>query len=704
MIVATGKVLLQHHRDELHRSGLNDDTIAAAQIHSETNYDTLAATLGWKKFPRGMAPAIVFPVPSEDGSPGGYAMVKPDRPREVGGKVHKYEQPKGRPARPYVPPRTRAVLSDPSVELLLTEGQKKALCSDQNGFPTVGLPGVWNWKPGAEETLLPELERIAWKGRKVRIVFDSDAADKKPVRDAESRFAAHLKARGADVRVVRLPPGPPDANGEPTKQGLDDYIVAEGIGPLRKLLDAATEADEVDPVAMKADARQMDPATEAAKFMQSVEKFAVSRLIFHRGAFHWWRRGRYAELQTSEVRARLVQFSNRDYSRLTTNCTANLLDQVRAAAMLPGYVEPGSWLREPPKLNGKPFPSRDVLVAKNGLIHLRSFVAGLEFMVKPTPAYFSTISLDYDFVPDAPQPEAWLNFLADLWPDDAQSIETLCQWMGYCLVADTSLQKILGMFGPRRSGKGTICRIQRALLGEANTAGPTLASFSTNFGLWPLLGKSLAIISDARLSGRTDQAIVVERLLSISGEDAQTIDRKHQEPVTCRLPTRIQIVSNELPRLNDASGALIGRLIVLRLTKSFYGAEDPRLTDKLLIELPGILLWAIGGWKRLNDAGRFTQPDSALELLGDMSDLSSPIAAFVRDCCFVGPAHRAMPSELYAGWKKWGEDNGRKEPGTLSVFARDLIAAVPGIRRVRTREGEERQTVYDGIRLRETST
>jgi hypothetical protein len=63
-----------------------------------------------------------------------------------------------------------------------------------------------------------------------------------------------------------------------------------------------------------------------------------------------------------------------------------------------------------------------------------------------------------------------------------------------------------------------IGRVLRELVGVANCSGPTLASLGGNFGLWPLLGKTLAIVSDARLSGRGDTAVVVERLLSVSGE------------------------------------------------------------------------------------------------------------------------------------------------------------------------------------------
>src|SRR5580704_9184179 len=109
---------------------------------------------------------------------------------------------------------------------------------------------------------------------------------------------------------------------------------------------------------------------------------------------------------------------------------------------------------------------------------------------------------------------------------------------------------------PTRSGKGTIARVIRALVGLANVVGPTLASLSMPFGLSSWRGKSLAIISDARLSGRHDMAVITERLLQVSGEDAIEIPVKYEESVTSKLPTRIVILSNEIPKLVDSSGAL----------------------------------------------------------------------------------------------------------------------------------------------------
>ena len=155
----------------------------------------------------------------------------------------------------------------------------------------------------------------------------------------------------------------------------------------------------------------------------------------------------------------------------------------------------------------------------------------------------------------------------------SEAIDTLQEFFGYCLTADTRQQKAFALIGPKRSGKGTIARVL-ANLGAHNCVAPTLAGLDTTFGLEPLIGKRVAIISDARLSGRADQHAITERLLSITGEDAITIGRKYKSAWTGQLQTRFLIISNELFRLADASGALASRFILLMLTESFYGRED----------------------------------------------------------------------------------------------------------------------------------
>jgi putative DNA primase/helicase len=145
-----------------------------------------------------------------------------------------------------------------------------------------------------------------------------------------------------------------------------------------------------------------------------------------------------------------------------------------------------------------------------------------------TPLFFNRVAVPFEYEPTAPEPVRWLQFLNQLWPDDPESIAALQEFFGYVLSGRTDLHKILLLIGPTRSGKGTIARVLAALLGKGNVAGPTLASLGTNFGLSPLLGKPLAVVSDARLAGGNVHQ-VVERLLSISGEDLLTVDPRAME-------------------------------------------------------------------------------------------------------------------------------------------------------------------------------
>jgi putative DNA primase/helicase len=266
--------------------------------------------------------------------------------------------------------------------------------------------------------------------------------------------------------------------------------------------------------------------------------------------------------------------------------------------------------------------------------------------------------------------------------------------MGYVLAGGTSLQKMFMIVGPKRAGKGTIQRVLTGLLGIHNVAAPTLSSLATNFGLSPLIGKPLAAISDARIGSRSDSYAAAERLLSISGEDAITIDRKYRDPWTGTLPTRFMLLTNEVPRFFDASGALASRFVILTLTTSFLGREDPDLTKRLLAEAPGIFNWAMEGLSRLNDRGHFLMPAASVDALRHLEDLASPVSSFVRDRCVIRSSGQTLKDDLWKAWKLWAEGEGMMT-STKAVLVRDLKAAWPQLK-ARRIAGEH---VIEGIAL-----
>ena len=265
-----------------------------------------------------------------------------------------------------------------------------------------------------------------------------------------------------------------------------------------------------------------------------------------------------------------------------------------------------------------------------------------------------------------------------------------------------SQQKIAILIGPRRCGKGTIIRILTMLIGALNVCNPTLSGLGTQFGQAILIGKLAAIITDARLSGRTDIAQVVETLLSISGEDSKTIQRKHLADWNGKLAAKFTIISNETPRLADSSGALAGRMVMFRLTRSFYGMENTTLYDELLPELPGILLWAIEGWKRLNERGHFIQPESARPLVEEMEELSSPIGRFIKDHCEVAPGLTVDCKRLFTAWQDHCKEINRDAVGDEPSFGRNLRTVIPNLatKQERNPGTNTKPRVYVGIDLK----
>lgn len=443
-----------------------------------------------------------------------------------------------------------------------------------------------------------------------------------------------------------------------------------------------------------------NPMGVARQLVDELYTHADQRLVLRalRGDFYAWDGTCWPEAEARGIRGAIYRWL--EYAAYADDKGAikpyepnrrkveDVLDALRAVAHLDGRTDPPAWLDEV----HEGVLANEVVAVKNGLLHVPD-----RRLHAHSPAFWSHHALPFDFDPAAPKPERWLAFLHELWGDDESSISVLQESIGYLIGGDTRQQKIFLLVGPKRSGKGTIGRVLTGLLGKHNVAAPTLAGMATNFGLSPLIGRPLALISDARLSTKGDASIVVERLLSVSGEDSITVDRKYRDPWTGRLPSRFLVLTNELPRLADSSGALSSRFVLLVLTKSFYGREDPTLTDQLLGEATGILNWALDGLDRLNQRGYFVQPASGAEALRQLEDLASPVAAFIRDRCHVDVAASVGVDDLWAAWRTWCEEDNR-HPGTKAVFGRDLRAAVPTLRRERHRS-DGRQYTYGGIGL-----
>ena len=213
----------EHWQMLVEESGIQSEVIRERGYRTITDTKELAAIGFAPKQQR--VPGLLLPVYAPDGSLVLH-QYRPNFPRQKRGRngvllpeVVKYETPKDAKMRLDVPPIIRPKLADPNIPLWVTEGIKKGDALASAGFCVVALLGVWNFK-GMNEfggtTLLADFDCIAFNGRDVRIVFDSDIMDKPSVRQAMERLTEHLQRKGAHVGTVYL-------SGERDKKvGVDD--------------------------------------------------------------------------------------------------------------------------------------------------------------------------------------------------------------------------------------------------------------------------------------------------------------------------------------------------------------------------------------------------------------------------------------------------------------------------------------------------
>lgn len=360
--------------------------------------------------------------------------------------------------------------------------------------------------------------------------------------------------------------------------------------------------------------------------------------------------------------------------------------------------------RSPPFwLDGRDGPNPAAVVsAPNGLFRLPDIAAGLGPFSPPTPCLFTPNAIPFDVPRDPGRPDEWLRRLDQWFSGDPAAIAGLQEWFGYFLSAETCAQKALLLVGPPRSGKGTIMHVLGQVVGTANVASTTFAALGDRFGLENLLGKRVTMIPDARITPRTDATAAVERILSITGEDVQSVDRKNRPCITARIDTRFVIGTNVMPQLPDASGAVATRFIILHTPNSYLGKEDHTLKGKLQSELPAVLKWAAEGWVRLCRQGMvFTPNDAAKAHHRELEDLSNPVKAFLRERCNVGPAYSADTKEVFGAWVTWNKQHGKEHVPAESVFGRDLRATLPQVHRSQRRDGGRLVSVYKGVSVRE---
>ena len=294
-------------------------------------------------------------------------------------------------------------------------------------------------------------------------------------------------------------------------------------------------------------------------------------------------------------------------------------------------------------------------------------------------------------------PHSFIEWLGQVLADDAELIRHVWEVLGYLLMTGNPLQKIFMIYGEGGNGKGTLLRVIRSMLGQANYSSISMHQLvDDRFATSGLFGKVANISGDLSSRFLSDPQVLKE----ITGGDSINASRKFGQSFEF-VPYAVPIfASNEFFRTSDNSAGWRRRWEVIEFNQRVDGRgafDEQNLFD----DIPGIFNLAMDGLRRLMTRGRFLPPAAAQEATNALHDAADPFLLWLDDDEKVwldaedAAERNTTPcADVYRKYAAWCRRNGYSAlaSGPFGLRLKQL-----GVGRTRPRNNGSRTWHYVGI-------
>lgn len=273
-----------------------------------------------------------------------------------------------------------------------------------------------------------------------------------------------------------------------------------------------------------------------------------------------------------------------------------------------------------------------------------------------TPKVWSTVRIPVTYNPDVQCPKI-NQFLNDVVsPEDAQ---TLIEFVGYCLIPDTRMQKALMIYGSGKNGKSVFLELVNYLIGGNNISGVTLHKISSDkFASARLYGKLLNISPDISAKKLPDNSM----FKMLVGGDKIPGEEKYKESFEFENTARLMFSANGLPEPagdSDDNYAYYRRWLLIPFTNNFTGKEDKKIIQKLTTEeeKSGFLNLILEGLQTILKNGKFTHEKTTEEIEAIYQANLDSINMFFEKCVYHGGSGEIEKHQMHDAYVEWCKEN-----------------------------------------------
>ena len=297
-----------------------------------------------------------------------------------------------------------------------------------------------------------------------------------------------------------------------------------------------------------------------------------------------------------------------------------------------------------------------------------------------------------DFAADCPR---WKQFLLEVMGGETELIEYLQRAVGYTMTGSISAQVIFMLYGNGANGKTTFLETLRFVFGDyAATADFNSLMVTKTTGprndLAKLQGARFVTAAETDESSRLAEPIVKQ----LTGGDKVTARQLYKEFVEYVPQHKFWLAMNHLPTIRGTDHAIWRWIQLIPFDVRIKDEQlDRELPEKLKLEAPGILAWALQGLTQYHRIG-LSAPQAVKDATRQYRDEQDVVGQYLVDAGIFEPMATTTGKSMYSGYKRWASRGGDKWPMSEKRFSQSL-AKRQELKKIKSSSG----IVWSGIRL-----